>query len=143
MIDLHPKTVVIVKRITPSDPLQKDLCCIFGDNDERTGRGGLAEICRGYRQSIGIPTKKKPSLNDNAFYRDEDLEIFEIHLEYAIRLMNFWTVREKTLVYPEGGIGRSLAHLDKKSPLVFRSLLRFEKELMKFRADDSFLFTRL
>ena len=43
---------------------------LFGDNDQRYGMKGQA-IIRKCKNAYGIPTKKKPSMNAEAFYTDD------------------------------------------------------------------------
>ena len=56
---------------------------IFGDNMTYTGTGGQA-IIRYCTNSYGIPTKRLPSMSDNAFFSDKQDEINKVmeHLGY-------------------------------------------------------------
>ena len=46
---------------------------VFGDNDQRRGNGGQACI-RPAKNSIGIRTKKYPSIDKGAFYTDNEFQ---------------------------------------------------------------------
>ena len=53
----------------------------FGDNHlERKGYGGQARECRGEANAIGIPTKRAPSMRENAFRAVGQLEMFANHV---------------------------------------------------------------
>jgi hypothetical protein len=46
---------------------------VFGDNDTRTGFGGMAKDFRGEVNAIGIRTKKYPGMDKSHFYTDDEL----------------------------------------------------------------------
>ncbi len=45
---------------------------VFGDNLLKTGLGGQAKELRGEPNSYGIPTKKYPSMEEDAFFTDKE-----------------------------------------------------------------------
>jgi hypothetical protein len=47
---------------------------VFGDNEARIGMGGQAGACRGEHNAIGIATKRRPSMDESAFWSDDDYE---------------------------------------------------------------------
>lgn len=51
-----------------------DTVYLFGDNDVRKGKGGQAASMRGEPNAYGIRTKKVPSNQAHAFYRDDTFE---------------------------------------------------------------------
>src|SRR5687768_3383693 len=51
---------------------EKDKIFLFGDNLAGRGYGGQAKEMRGEENAIGIPTKKAPSNNPNAFFTDKE-----------------------------------------------------------------------
>ncbi|MBK7804129.1 MAG: hypothetical protein IPJ55_15990 [Chloracidobacterium sp.] len=51
----------------------RDHIFLFGDNLVRRGLGGQASAMRGEPNVVGIPTKKLPSNNENAFFTDAEL----------------------------------------------------------------------
>lgn len=94
---------------------------IFGDNDQHKGRGGQA-IIRGQQNAFGIPTKKYPSFNNNAFYTDTELIQNKIKIDQAINKILASLPKYKVLVFPEDGLGTGLAQLNTKAPLTFKYL---------------------
>ena len=47
---------------------------VFGDNFLEQGRGGQAAAMRGESNAVGLPTKRTPSMDLNAFFEDSDLD---------------------------------------------------------------------
>lgn len=69
-------TLLLVKQYCLED-LQDcpEITVIFGDNLNGTGLGGQAKECRPGPNSLGIPTKKWPSTDEDAYFSDADAEI--------------------------------------------------------------------
>jgi len=90
---------------------------VFGDNDIGKGKGGQA-IIRDLDNSIGIPTKKLPSYDINAFYTDNEYQQNCAKIDKAIykMLKNFLKKNFTHLVFPEDGLGTGLAKLPSKAP---------------------------
>lgn len=91
-----------------------DVAYLFGDNDQESGYGGQAKEMRGkppYANSYGIPTKKSPSTNKNAYYNNRDYEqnIANIDAAFAKIPSNM------DVVVPAAGLGTNLADLKNKS----------------------------
>lgn len=101
-----------------------DKIFLFGDNVERVGMGGQAGAMRGEPNAVGIPTKKTPAMNDDAFFTDEefDANVLAIHnaLETATDLAG--KTATPTIVIPVDGLGTGLAELDKRAPKTFAYL---------------------
>jgi len=96
---------------------------VFGDNDIRQGLGGMAKEFRGEPNTMGIRTKKKPSMDDDAFYTDEELfgNIKKI-TEDGKAIMRRWNEGQyKTLYVPEG-IGEGFAKLKENAPFTYKHL---------------------
>lgn len=89
---------------------------VFGDNLARRGMGGQAYHMRGEPNSIGIPTKRRPSMAESAFFTDDDLKtfMFATTLDFA-RLRK----HRATIVWPEAGIGTGLAQLEVRAPKIW------------------------
>jgi hypothetical protein len=51
---------------------------LFGDNMQRTGLGGQAKEMRNEPNAFGVPTKWKPTMQDDAFFTDDDFIKFPI-----------------------------------------------------------------
>ncbi len=107
---------------------QPERLFIFGDNDIRKGKRGQA-IIRDEPNSIGIPTKKYPSLRAFAFYTDLELEQNKKKIQKAINLIKIESKKYKFLVLPEAGLGTGLAQLPKKAPLTYQFLLNSLEDL--------------
>lgn len=110
---------------------------IFGDNDIKRGKRGQAVI-RDLENAIGIPTKKLPTLQPNAFYSDKD---FILHTENIKKSMDqviekFKSGKFTAIALPSDGLGTGLAQLDQKAPRVF-SFLQVELERLKNEIDSS------
>jgi len=95
---------------------------VFGDNDARKGRGGLAKQCRGMPNAIGIRTKKFPGWDIEDYYTDDEFDenVQKITEDFEI----VWNLlREgKTIVMPLNGIGTGLANMANLCPDTFRFL---------------------
>ena len=70
-----------VKRLAPGVHVTRkniqdnpDTIYVFGDNWERDGKGGQAEVARGEPNAIGVATKRAPEWNDAAYLNDKDYE---------------------------------------------------------------------
>lgn len=105
----------------------KDKIFLFGDNDLRIGFGGQAKQMRGEKNSIGIRTKKAPSMGTDSFYTDDELEenIKKIDEDFLK------IPKDKDIVIPSGGIGTGLAMLNIKAPKTFEYLQNKIKKLIE------------
>lgn len=91
---------------------------VFGDNLDRSGRGGQA-IIRHEPNAFGIPTKRFPRMHESAFFSDSECE--RNHVLTALR--NLWHVAQgKQVVFPKDGIGTGLAKMEEKSPLLYAEM---------------------
>jgi len=95
-----------------------DCVFIFGDNLLHYGKGGQA-IIRDEPNAYGIPTKKTPSMHDNAFFVDSEYEENCAHILKAIENI---PKEYKTVVFPEDGLGTGLAQLHITAPKTFKFL---------------------
>ena len=86
---------------------------IFGDNDQRYGLGGMAKEFRGEANTVGIRTKKKPSMSAGSFYVDSEYtqNIKKIDKDLNLVLHKFMFGGFTKIYVPEG-IGEGLAKLD-------------------------------
>ena len=92
---------------------------IFGDNSLHYGKKGQA-IIRDCDNSIGIPTKRKPSMSYDAFMRDEK-EDYE-SVAKALKELKERSKHYNNIIFPRNGIGTGLAMMDKTSPKLFKKL---------------------
>ncbi len=93
---------------------------IFGDNDIHKGKKGQAVI-RDLVNSAGIPTKKLPSLKDNAYYTDDEYEQNIQKINDALTLILKLSVDFEMIIFPKR-IGTGLAKLDVKAPKTYKYL---------------------
>lgn len=99
---------------------------VFGDNFDRVGYGGQAKEMRGEPNAVGIPTKKSPSMREEAFFTDKSTKFWEIHTSGAIaKLLTF----EGTIVWPAAGIGTGLAQLKTRAPRIWRAIQKLNTGL--------------
>ena len=101
---------------------------IFGDNLCGVGKGGQA-IIRDCSNAFGIPTKRAPSMNSNAFFSDQfdEYEAVKAKIEKLITLDRYKT--DITFVFPTAGLGTGLARMNQTSPELFKYM---NKMLYKF-----------
>ena len=92
---------------------------IFGDNLCGIGKGGQA-IIRDCSNAFGIPTKRAPSMNSNAFFSDQfdEYEAVKAKIEKLITLDRYKT--DITFVFPTAGLGTGLAKMNRTSPKLFK-----------------------
>lgn len=107
---------------------------IFGDNLMRQGTGGQA-IIRYCRNAIGIPTKRLPSMEEDAFFSDKIDEYSIVSKRLARLVILYEDTRNYILVFPEDGLGTGRAQLKERSPEIYNlidGLLKqyFELEIM-------------
>ncbi len=95
---------------------------VFGDNMIGKGKAGQA-IIRDCSNAFGVPTKRLPSMNPNAFFSDKQDE-YDIVLE---KLSLLWQMHKdgKCIVLPNNPIGSGLAKVSSKSPIVWNLIKKF------------------
>lgn len=99
----------------------RNVLWMFGDNLAQRGKGrgaGQAEACRDEPNAIGIPTKRAPSMREDAFLTDADLNRVK-----AVAIPRFQRAAAHlnaggTVVLPSGGIGTGRAQLSRRAPAV-------------------------
>lgn len=94
---------------------------VFGDNLIRKGHGGQA-IIRSCPNAIGIPTKRLPSMDEDAFFSDQPDEIQAVQ-KFLTRLILFYNRPEQPIiVFPADGLGTGLAQLKERSPKIYEMI---------------------
>jgi hypothetical protein len=101
-----------------------DKIFLFGDNLKGWGKGGQA-IIRDEPNAIGIPTKKAPHMNKNAFFTDTEYSNNIKHIDEAFNKIP----KGSTVVLPEDGLGTGRARLKSKAPKTALYLLEKIKGL--------------
>lgn len=103
---------------------------VFGDNDLRKGKGGMAKDFRGEPNSIGIRVKKKPARTDNSYYLDEELVENCRKIDEDVEAIQNKAKEFCAICIPDG-IGTGLARLDRSAPLTYGYLRQKLEELKK------------
>lgn len=88
---------------------------VFGDNDIKRGLGGQAVI-RNEPNAIGIPTKKFPTNDPNAFYTDSEYLKNIEKIDTAVRELIVESNAYNIVYMPENGFGAGLARLNETAP---------------------------
>jgi hypothetical protein len=91
---------------------------VFGDNDRRSGFGGQAKEMRGEPNAIGVRVKKAPSMDPSSFYTDDDFGANAAKIAEDLNLLAK-IAHNKTIVFPEDGIGTGMAMLNRTAPQTF------------------------
>lgn len=104
---------------------------LFGDNLTRKGLGGQAKEMRGEPNTIGIVTKKYPSMDELAFMTDKEFDENAAQITRDInKAIEKWkTGQYDKVVAPPMGVG--LAKLQERAPLTWNHL---QEELNRFEA---------
>lgn len=89
---------------------------VFGDNLWQVGKKGQAEEARGEPNAVGIPTKHRPAMQEDAFFTDADFDkVRPIWLRQFNRLKQHHK-KGGRICWPASGVGTGLAELQKRSP---------------------------
>jgi len=115
---------IISRKDVRSNP---DVQYLFGDNLQHRGRGGQAKQMRGEPNTIGIPTKKRPSMAKNAFFTDKEYDKNVKAIDKAFSKIDM----SKPIVIPSDGIGTGMAELKSKAPKTFEYLQARIRDLEK------------
>ena len=99
---------------------------LFGDNLEQQGKGGQA-VVRDEPNAYGIPTKKKPSFLEDAFFTDKEYADNIEAIDNAIDQIP----KNKTIVFPKDGLGTGRAKLKSKAPKTWEYLQKRLDELRR------------
>jgi len=104
---------------------------LFGDNLEGKGKKGQA-IIRDEPNAYGIPTKKKPSMDDDAFFTDDEFAENIKIIDKAFEKLP----KDKVIVVPANPfevttLGTGSAQLQQRAPRTFEYLQNKIRELQK------------
>lgn len=107
----------------------RDKVFLFGDNPGRRGFGGQAKAMRGEPNAIGVPTKKRPSMDSDAFFVDAEFEKNKTAIDRVFRSI----LRHPAgtiIVIPSAGLRTGLAEMQTRAPvtLVYLNLKLRELE---------------
>jgi hypothetical protein len=112
--------VIFQPRIYRNDlQANPDVLYVFGDNLLRQGMGGQAGEMRGEPNAIGLPTKRKPTMEDDAFLSDDDIETVYNAIQSDLKRLVDHLADGGIVVWPLDGIGTGLAQLQQKAPEIY------------------------
>ena len=112
-------TVEVVEKYTDDDVKSNpDKIYVFGDNTQRVGMGGQAQI-RNNPNAMGIATKISPSMDEAAFMSDKN---FISNVQIIDGDINKIKATGKVVVMPSNGLGTGLAKLKEKAPKTYAYL---------------------
>ena len=130
--DPKPKPPVIRIRIfdehyTPKALQARPECLfLFGDNEDHAGTRGQAVI-RHEPNAIGIVTKRRPFMNEDSFYDDDDYEANQSAIDESFEMLRKRIessgMEYKFIFIPHDGLGTGLAQLPQRAPKTFVYLL--------------------
>lgn len=111
---------------------EPDALFVFGDNLQRTGKGGQA-IIRDEPNAIGVPTKYAPNKGSTAYFGRPDNEQAEKAAIDAAFDKILSAVRSgKRVYFPAGGLGTGLAELDTRAPALLEHINNRIQEILNF-----------
>jgi hypothetical protein len=102
---------------------------VFGDNTLRVGKAGQAQI-RDCPNSIGICTKRLPSISEEAYFTDSksDWEIIKRDLDNLRQVSGSYD----RIIFPYDGLGTGLSDMPNKCPKLFLGLSKYLKRNYNF-----------
>lgn len=109
-----------------------DLLFVFGDNLKRVGMGGQA-IIRNEENTIGVATKRLPSMAEHAFFdefSERDLEdvIDDLSVVWEALKMGSTVVIPVTAV-GKPSLGLERAELERRAPTIYNTICMHVKEM--------------
>lgn len=102
---------------------------VFGDNLSQRGRGGQAKECRDEPNTVGIPTKRVPSMDESAFLSDVDYDTVKPIIQHRFRVLAEHLSGGGDVVWPKDGVGTGLAQLPQRAPKIAAFIDRCLAEL--------------
>lgn len=118
---------------------------VFGDNVARLGKGGQACI-RYEPNSIGIPTKRFPSMKVNSFFLDTDSEARDIISKAIVRIYRAFTDNKyDCIVFNHNALGTGLAQMPIKCPITFlhlNNLLKLSFNIDIYKKNNRYYYTK-
>lgn len=128
--------VEVVDRYSVADvQANPDKIYVFGDNAQRFGTGGQAQI-RNNPNAMGIATKLYPSNDESSFMSDKDLASNKEVIDSDIAKIK---ATGKAVVLPKDGFGTGLAKLKEKAPQTYDYLKQRLLEEFGFNNDTGAL----
>jgi hypothetical protein len=139
LLNIKPKTptpqaseVEVVGRYANADvKANPNKIYIFGDNTQRIGTGGQAQI-RNNENAFGIATKLQPNNSASAFMSDNSLQANKDVIDSDIAKIK---ADGRSLVFPKDGFGTGLAKLKEKAPKTYAYLKQRLQQEFGFNND--------
>lgn len=116
----------ITREMLQAEP---DTLFVFGDNMVRRGFGGQAKEMRGEPNAVGIPTKRHPTMRNNAFFTDADFGEWWPVARFEFKRLAEHHKMRASIVWPAAGIGTGLAKLETAAPKIFNTIEAWRKSL--------------
>ena len=122
--------IITVERYTrPEIRANREFLYVFGDNLARAGgapdangwsnpKAGQAAACRNEPNAVGIPTKRAPSMREDAFFTDADYDRVLPIIQAEFRRLGDHLRVGGTVVLPSAGIGTDRAQLAQRAPRI-------------------------
>lgn len=102
---------------------------LFGDNHARSGMGGQAREMRGEKNALGIRTKWRPSMDNDAFFSDAQFDEIAQMLFQDFQIARLALAEDLIVVIPQDGLGTGLSQLPTRAPKVYALLKQLIREL--------------
>lgn len=104
---------------------------LFGDNMLREGRGGQAREMRGEINTIGVPTKWRPTRRATAYFSDADWDYIGVQLSVKSAFVSAQMFLDAgfDIVIPTDGLGTGLADLPHRAPRIHAAIEQLIKDL--------------
>lgn len=99
---------------------ERDKLFVFGDNMAGSGFGGQAKEMRGEPNAVGIPTKLLPDMEEESFFRNDDLLYVRPKIDAAFLKLAFHMLKGGDVVWPADGIGTGFAQLQTRAPAIWQ-----------------------
>lgn len=113
-----------------------DKIFVYGDNVIHKGKAGQA-IIRDCPNAFGVPTKRLPTMDHNAFFRDTIDD--KLAVARALTKLRLLAYNGKTIVFPSNGLGTGLADMGNTAPQLFIWMNNFiEKNFLKFKVAKTY-----
>ena len=107
---------------------------LFGDNAQGYGRKGQAAEMRGEPNAVGIPTKWKPGMGEDDFFRSGhgDAEMRYL-VDSAFEPLYEHARLSRVIVCPLDGLGTGLAQLPERCPEIYEVIRDHIRRLYRMR----------
>ena len=95
---------------------------VFGDNVERRGRGGLAGVCRGRPNSLGVATKWRGGRRPEDFFSDDDFTAcFKVICDDLAKVEEVLFYKGE-VIFPTAPLGSGLSEMPERCPKLFAAM---------------------